>query len=138
MEGLKTGSPATCESTCLAPPSSIIKNDARAEAIFAKDGSTPRSNRREASEERRCDLEFLAIDTGSKRAASRAMEVVWAVTSELAPPMVPARARACRSSATSRSSGESGRSCPSRVFNIVVVPARRICRSPTTLLRSKA
>ena len=78
---------------------------ARAEEISARDGSTPRSNLREASDESLCLREPLAIVIGSKRAASRAILEVESVTSDEAPPITPARARAELLSATTKSVG---------------------------------
>ena len=71
--GAYLGSPEKLEPTYFPPPSSIISEIARAEEISANDGSTPRSNLREASEDNLCLRELFAILIGSKRAASSAI-----------------------------------------------------------------
>ena len=121
--GAYLGSPERLEPTYFAPPSSIISEIARADEISAKDGSTPRSNLREASEDNLCLRELFAILIGSKRAASSAICVVESVTSELAPPITPAKASASFLSATTKSWAISFRSWLSSVLIVLVLPA---------------
>ena len=78
------------------------------------------------------------METGLKRAASSAIEVVELVTSELAPPITPARASGPFLSATTRSSLSSLRSWPSKVLNFKVSPARLIINEPSIFDESKA
>ena len=52
--------------TYIAPAYSISNKAARADASSANSGSTPRSNRRDASELRMCRRELRAIETESK------------------------------------------------------------------------
>ncbi|CAB4837816.1 unannotated protein [freshwater metagenome] len=136
--GAYFGSPEELEPTYFAPPSSIISAIARAEEISASDGSTPRSNRLEASEDNLCLRELLAIVIGSKRAASSAIWVVFPVTSEVAPPITPAKARAVLLSATTRSSELSLRSWLSKVLIVFVLPARLIINEVSIFMASKA
>ena len=108
--GAYFGSPDVLDPTYFAPPSSIISAIPRADEISANEGSTPRSNLLDASEDNLCRRDALAIVIGSNRAASRAIFEVLSVTSELAPPITPASASADFLSATTRSSASSLRS----------------------------
>ncbi|CAB4543587.1 unannotated protein [freshwater metagenome] len=75
---------------------------------------------------------------GSKRAASSAICEVSFVTSELAPPITPASARAELLSATTKSSGSRFRSWLSKVLIVLVVPARLITNEVSIFFASKA
>ena len=70
-------SPALSVSTCLAELCSVSNWTNLAEANSAKEGSTPLSNLREASEESLWRREFCAIATGLNRTASSAISVVF-------------------------------------------------------------
>ena len=101
------GCPSTTVATCWAELFSVSSCTKRADANSARDGSTLRSRRREASDDNLWRREFLATHTGSKRTASSAISVVVSEISDEAPPIVPASARGCASSQTMRSSGSS-------------------------------
>ena len=111
---------------------------ARAEANSASNGSTPRSNRREASELRIWLLELRAIDIGSKWAASKVMPTVNSLTSLSSPPIVPARASTFLSSVIRRLSLASFLLTLSRVINSVNFPALATLKVPEILALSKA
>ena len=130
IAGKNCGAPVVAVPTYVALPSSINNCAARADAISASVGSTPRSNLREASEESLCLREFLAIEIASKRTASTAIRDVLSEISEFSPPIVPASARTCFASATTKSSGFSFLSTPSKVLSELDLPALRISRPP--------
>ena len=111
---------------------------ARAEASSASNGSTPRSNRREASEPKIWFLELRAIDIGSKWAASSVIATVNSLTSLSSPPIVPARARTFLSSVIRRLSLASFRLTLSSVTNSVNLPALATLKVPDIFALSKA
>ncbi len=99
-------------------------------------GSTPRSNRREASLGSLWRRAVRAIETGSKVAASTSTERVCVDISVAAPPMTPARPIGPDSSAITRSSGSSVRVCPSSVSSRSPARARRTVMPPWSRSRS--
>ena len=120
----------------LAPVYSTNRLTARIEAICVSRGSTPRSNRREASVDNLCERAFLAISTGSKCAASIVIALVLEVTSDSNPPIVPAIAKAPESSAINKFSANNSRSCSSRVLIVLISFANRTVMEP--LMRSES
>ena len=107
----------------------------RPTARRAKFGSTPRSNRFEASLRSPCRFEERAIDMGSKKAASTSTSVVDSEISLEAPPMIPARPRTWSSPSTMTQSSPvsprprpafaSSRTTPSRVSSVSPLRALR-------------
>ena len=79
MAGKNCGAPLIEVPTYVAPPNSINNWAARADEISASVGSTPRSRRREASDESLWRREFFAIEIASNRTASTAIRVVESV-----------------------------------------------------------
>ena len=92
-----------------APPCLINRSVARAAAIGASMRSTPRSKRRDASEESLCRRLERAITFALKCAASITIRVVLSEISLCAPPITPATESAPLSSAITKSCGSSSR-----------------------------
>ncbi len=127
------------------PARSTSRSTVRWAAAEAACGSTPRSKRREASEDSLWRRAVRAIETASKCAASMTTSVValapfsvssWSAISVFAPPITPARPIGPRSSVMTRSSACSLRSVPSRVTSFSPSSARRTPMVPRTRFRS--
>ena len=121
-----------------APPSEASSAHARASAGPATSGSTPRSNRLDASLGSLCRRMPREIVAGCQCAASSTTSVVSGPISVAAPPMIPASAIGPDSSVTSRSSGSSVRRTPSRVSSFSPGRARRTVIGPVSRPRSNA
>ena len=132
------GKPAWDVPTYFASAKSISNCVALADAICANAGSVLRSILREASLDKLCDLEFRAMLSGSKCAASSAILVVSLVTSEAKPPIVPAKANGVFESAINKLSGSNLRSILSRVVNLVNFPALTTRNPPIIYCASNA
>ena len=78
--------------TIVALASSITRLITCHRAVSAACMSAPRSKRREASVNKPSFLEPLRMVTGSKYALSTKTVVVFSVTAEFRPPMIPAKA----------------------------------------------
>ena len=101
-------------------------------------GSTPRSNRADASERRPSRATLWPIGSGANHAISSATVVVASLISVSAPPMIPASPIG-RSSASqiSRSSAPSRRSTSSSVVSVSPSTARRMRKPwPPSVARS--
>src|SRR5581483_8459451 len=109
----------------LPPAISWISFAARSSAAIVPSGSTPRSKRCDASLWSASRLAVRRMTGGAKLALSSRIARVEAVTSESSPPITPASATGVSPSQTSRSSGASSLSTPSRVVNFLTAPARR-------------
>jgi hypothetical protein len=107
------------------PPNCTSSSATRSAAASGSVGSTPRSNRFDASDGSLCRRPVRKIETGSKCAASMTTCVVVAESSVVCPPMTPARPIGPESSVISRSSGDSVRSTSSRVVRVSPSAARR-------------
>ena len=128
----KTSSPA------VPPPYLTSKSTTFWAATGGSSGSAPRSKRLDASLAslwRRADL---AMETGSKCAASISTLTVSSAISVSAPPMTPAipRTRSAPSSVMRRSSGSRVRSTSSSVVCLSPALARRTTIGPRILSRS--
>ena len=110
----------------------------RSAAAEAISGSTPFSNRAEASERRPCRFEVRPIDAGSHHANSTSTSPVVSEISVDAPPITPARPIGVSLPSTiTPSSLSSPRLCPSRVTIDSPDRARRTPRwEPPTFARS--
>ena len=124
--------------TYFASAKSISNCVALADAISASAGSVLRSILREASLDKLCDLELREMLNGSKCAASKAILVVILETSEVNPPMVPAKASGVFASAINKLSGSNLRSTLSNVVNLVNFPALTTRNPPMMYWASKA
>ena len=131
------GSPTTVTpGSAVPPPYSTRSSTTRSAAAGVITGSTPRSLRLPASEVSLCRLPVRNIETASQCAASTSTRVVVADISVVSPPITPPRPMIPESSVTTRSSGESARSAPSRVVSRSPSTARRTRIGPCSLSAS--
>ena len=118
------------------PAAAMISSVARSIASTWPDGSTPRSNRSEASV---CSPSLRALPAtapGAKNADSSKTLVVPSPTALAIPPMIPAAATACFSSAITSTSESSFSSVPSSRVSDSPGFAQRAQRSPFSRSRS--
>ena len=134
-----SSAPLTRRPVRATPPAHSVRSAATWSApSVARRRSWPRSKRCDASERRLCRCAERRTEVGAKMALSMMTLEVDVETSLLAPPITPARARAARSSATTRSVASRFRTSWSSVSRLSPFLARRICTVSPTFARSNA
>ena len=135
--GCGSTEPRTVSSARRVPPASSTSSSAtRCAAAYAAAGSTPRSNRRDASVESLWRRDVRARVIASKCAASITTSRVPADSSLVAPPITPARPIGPVWSVITRSSTSSGRTTSSRVVSFSPSYAWRTTIGPSSVSRS--
>ncbi len=129
--GRAGSAPRTVSAGARVPPASATSSDAtRWAAAYAAAGSTPRSYRREASDDSLCRRDVRARVMASKWAASMTTSVVASEISVDAPPITPARPIGPESSVISRSSASQLRITSSSVVSFSPAAALRTTIGP--------
>ena len=124
--------------TTRSPQVSASNSTNRAIAASIPYGSTPRSNRADASDRSPSRAALWLIGSGTNHAISTATVFVDSLISVSAPPMIPASPIGwSAASQISRSSGPTSRTASSRVVNVSPTVPRRIRKPwPPSVARS--